>query len=48
MFSKVEVHVLYGREGVEIEEKSDTHTWTRCESSVWRGAEQVQLTREVQ
>lgn len=48
MFNKAEVHVMYGREGVEIEEKSDARTWTRCDSSMWRGTEQVQLTGEVQ
>lgn len=38
---------MYGREGVEIEEKSDAREWTRRESSLWRG-EQVQLTGGVQ
>lgn len=46
MFSKVEGHVMYGREGVEIE-KSDAREWTRRESSLWRG-EQVQVTGGVQ
>lgn len=37
---------MYGRESVKIE-KADPREWTRCESSLWGGAEQVQLTGEV-